>query len=152
MKTFSKREVTVRKTNLPTKEVTYNIDLSVFLCSPFFLHCDCNGRENYRNTRVQTSVPRRLLDMTIYRHVLFLPLFVCDGRVSNPCFPFRLPEIDFRSGILQVTCIVNIVSRTSLQGNCLLSRCRLYRSILHAPLRLRTFFLLQKEDSWIPWV
>lgn len=29
-------KATVRKTNLPTKEVTYNIDLSVFLCSPFF--------------------------------------------------------------------------------------------------------------------
>lgn len=96
--------------------------------SPFSSTCllekDRSEAENCHNTRIWTSIP--LADTSIYRYAslsIFL-VFMCDGRVSNPCFPFRSPEIDFRSGILKVTRIVSIGS----------SRGHLLKEIVcHAP-------------------
>lgn len=87
------------------KETRYiagsNIDYIYFFPSFFFLSL-ARMKKNWRATLVQTSVS---LTPITERHVstASIPFYIYDCRASNPCFPFRLPEIDFRSRILEVT-------------------------------------------------
>lgn len=64
-------------------------------------------RKNWRvNARPNVRFLNRNSD---YSHVsTSVPFYIYDCHASNPCFPFRLPEIDFRSRILEVTRIASI--------------------------------------------
>lgn len=63
-----------------------------------------------KNWRVNARPNVRFLNRNSdYSHVsTSVPFYIYDCHASNPCFPFRLPEIDFRSRILEVTRIASI--------------------------------------------